>query len=383
MITYMLKHLLLLLVLSPLTILAGNNFKISGKAGLIKNGKVVLMKTAPSVFYDIEIKSDTALIRNYQFLFKGKIGAPQEFKMIFIDSGGNEYITEPFFVNSGNTNISFDSLVGAKLFMNPGYHIEVNSSAINDEYFHKFLPFFQNNNLEIDSFFNKYDSCKSIPDKNVRMNCSIEASGLRKLLKEKRAEVLLEYVRQNPNSDIILWALYTSVKRFGYSATYELVMNESNNQQITAKKKWLEAFLSLYRSKSPGGKFPLSEYIRNRVRSTALDSARLILVDFWFSHCIPCIRQFEKLRELYSAYNTRGFEIIAISTDNEESISYYNELLRQKKYPWIQVLDIAGVESDKISITKFPTSFLLDKDGKIISVDTDLDELEYILSNSL
>lgn len=39
------------------------------------------------------------------------------------------------------------------------------------------------------------------------------------------------------------------------------------------------------------------------------------LIDFWYSHCGPCIEGFPKLKKIYNQFHNRGFDIISISVD--------------------------------------------------------------------
>ena len=62
----------------------------------------------------------------------------------------------------------------------------------------------------------------------------------------------------------------------------------------------------------------------------------------------------------------RGFEIISISTDGTKYLENWKKIIAEQEIKWKQLLDENGVESKKYSITKFPTTFLLDNEGKIL-----------------
>src|SRR5690625_155725 len=44
----------------------------------------------------------------------------------------------------------------------------------------------------------------------------------------------------------------------------------------------------------------------------------LILVDFWATWCAPCIKEQPLLKELYSDYRDRGFNIYGVSLDRNK-----------------------------------------------------------------
>lgn len=51
---------------------------------------------------------------------------------------------------------------------------------------------------------------------------------------------------------------------------------------------------------------------------------KLTLVEFWYSRCGPCRALFPSMRNLHKKFNSKGFEIIGISVDENE----------QRIYPW-------------------------------------------------
>ena len=109
--------------------------------------------------------------------------------------------------------------------------------------------------------------------------------------------------------------------------------------------------------------------------------SKYILIDFWFSSCVPCIRQFPKLKELYKKFHPKGLEIIGISTDRTKDINKWNKVIRKNKINWKHLLDENTVESSRLSINSFPTNFLLNSEGIILKKNVSLDELELLLSD--
>jgi len=107
------------------------------------------------------------------------------------------------------------------------------------------------------------------------------------------------------------------------------------------------------------------------------------LVEFWFSGCSPCIAQFELLKSIYMKYKGKKFAIVAISTDGKEKISEYKKIVKSNNYSWKQILDTGGVRAASINIQKYPTSFLLDENGKIINIDITPDVLDRFLKQNL
>lgn len=136
-----------------------------------------------------------------------------------------------------------------------------------------------------------------------------------------------------------------------------------------------------------GQHFPSIPLMRRDNKRTFLQtrngSEKYIFLDFWFSHCGPCISQFEALKSTYNKFKTKGFEIISISTDKKSDESGWKNAIDKYNLPWKHFWDIDGKESNKLSIDSFPTNFLLDQNGKVIAKNISPSQLNMILSKKL
>ena len=107
---------------------------------------------------------------------------------------------------------------------------------------------------------------------------------------------------------------------------------------------------------------------------------KIVLLDFWASWCGPCRASNRQLVKLYSKYKDKGFEIFAVSLDEEKE--KWKNAVRQDKIKWLQVIDGGGWEAQTArvwNINAIPTSYLIDKEGKLIAMDLDGKQLEKAL----
>lgn len=90
---------------------------------------------------------------------------------------------------------------------------------------------------------------------------------------------------------------------------------------------------------------------------------KYVWIDFWASWCAPCKQAFPHMRDLYAKYKGENFEILGISTDAK--IEPWLSAINTIKNPWPQVWDNKNIMLE-FAVTAFPTSFLIDPNGKII-----------------
>ncbi|WP_316839454.1 TlpA disulfide reductase family protein [Pedobacter gandavensis] len=112
---------------------------------------------------------------------------------------------------------------------------------------------------------------------------------------------------------------------------------------------------------------PVKSFVLNDPEGKAVDFAQFkgkyVWVDFWASWCGPCKKSFPYMRGLYEKYRGPQFEILGISAD--ATIDPWLKILEQIKNPWPQVWDSGNIASE-FTVTAYPTSFLIDPEGRII-----------------
>lgn len=90
---------------------------------------------------------------------------------------------------------------------------------------------------------------------------------------------------------------------------------------------------------------------------------KVLLLEFWATWCMPCIKAFPHLNELKSKFKNSDFEIIAITYEKEETVK--KKLRENPLNTWI------GLNEDKslffeYAIQGIPQTFLVDKSGIIV-----------------
>lgn len=114
----------------------------------------------------------------------------------------------------------------------------------------------------------------------------------------------------------------------------------------------------------------------NTVNLSSL-KGKVVLVDFWASWCSPCRAAIPSVIKLYDKYKAKGFEVFGVSIDSKKVD--WLKAIDHDKIKYTQVMDKDGWNSavaEKYGVYSIPSSFLLDKTGKVIAVDLDGEALE-------
>ena len=112
---------------------------------------------------------------------------------------------------------------------------------------------------------------------------------------------------------------------------------------------------------------------------------KIVLIDFWGSWCGPCLGQMPVLKELYAAYHERGFEVVGVTVDeNRGRLELYLEM---SPVPWTILHERnrgrTHPVADYYSISQYPTMWLVDRQGKVISLNARGARLRQLLATML
>ena len=90
------------------------------------------------------------------------------------------------------------------------------------------------------------------------------------------------------------------------------------------------------------------------------------------------------VKKVYEKYKDKGFDIIGISLDNDET--ELRNFLKENDIPWRQVFSGKGWQSpvaQQYGIYSIPNMWLIDKEGKLISNNARGEKLEIMVVKAL
>jgi cytochrome c biogenesis protein CcmG/thiol:disulfide interchange protein DsbE len=94
---------------------------------------------------------------------------------------------------------------------------------------------------------------------------------------------------------------------------------------------------------------------------------KVTLVNFWATWCSPCKKELPDLVELSKAYAGRGFAVVGVATDRTPNAGeLVSDFVRKYSIPYQVLLSTQEMEDAFSNVREMPTSFLVDRDGKIL-----------------
>lgn len=93
-----------------------------------------------------------------------------------------------------------------------------------------------------------------------------------------------------------------------------------------------------------------------------------VLVLLWASWCSVCKRIMPGLQSVYEDYNSQGFEILAINTTFQDSLSNAINYFQSQGYTYTFLLDRNGDVSREYQLHALPTSVLINPEGIVLDV---------------
>ena len=108
--------------------------------------------------------------------------------------------------------------------------------------------------------------------------------------------------------------------------------------------------------------FTLADFAGRNVTLSSL-RGRAVLVNFWFTKCEPCVVEVPSFEKLAVAEKKRPFTMLAVSVDEDWPTvrSFFHE-----GTPLTVLLDADKKVPARYGTDKFPETFVIDKDGKVL-----------------
>lgn len=116
-------------------------------------------------------------------------------------------------------------------------------------------------------------------------------------------------------------------------------------------------------SRAPDATFTL---LSGQKISTAADlKGKVYLVNFWATSCATCMQEMPQMVETYQRFKGQGLEFVAVAM-NYDPPMYVANYAQTRQLPFKVALDDGSAAKLFGNVQLTPTTFVIDKDGKIL-----------------
>ena len=118
---------------------------------------------------------------------------------------------------------------------------------------------------------------------------------------------------------------------------------------------------NFFRTGSKFDHFKTTDISGNKINTKSL-AGKIIVLNYWFIKCPPCIREMPELNHLVETYKSdSSIVFIAVALDRKDELEKF---LRHTRFDYA-VIDEGRFIADQNRITTFPTNVIIDQKGKI------------------
>ena len=189
---------------------------------------------------------------------------------------------------------------------------------------------------------------------------------------KRRNDNLLNYLLANKTDLAVLMFIdlfprdqHLALHKEIISALYEkypnnpLVLERSKVEKSPANATSVGALAPDLAFENPDGKILKLSNLKGKV----------VLLDFWAGWCRPCRQENPNVVKMYKKYNEKGFEVFSVSLDRDKA--NWTKAIQDDGLLWPNhVSDLKQWQSEAAKIygiSAIPTTFLIDREGRIIA----------------
>jgi thiol-disulfide isomerase/thioredoxin len=91
---------------------------------------------------------------------------------------------------------------------------------------------------------------------------------------------------------------------------------------------------------------------------------KIVFINFWTTWCLACVIEMPSMEKLHQKFKDKDFVMVAINL--QESASRVKQFYKEYKLTFTTLLDTTGDVGAGLGIRSIPTTFILDKNGRIV-----------------
>ena len=327
--------------------------------------KVVLIQSELSK--NGPFRSDTAIVINGRYSFKGKIEQPECYD-IWIAPYSRNTIYIHFVLDNADIKIHTDAEGESSV-----------SGTADNERYQEFKETKKTLSQKLRTTYSTLRTAKAAEPLTKEQESKLKEE--ENNCRQEIEKFTFEFVKKNINNPISLIELYNCITVMSEEKQQELFSGANERtlklpvvEKVQGKIRALrqtavgQPFTDFQMTDPDGQEIALSDYA---------GKGKYVLVDFWASWCKGCVAEIPSIKAEYAKYKDRGLQVVGVSLDaNREA---WLKALNKLDTPWPQMFDARGWECDAAQAYGFssiPQLVLLDPDGKIIARNIHGEELQ-------
>ena len=107
----------------------------------------------------------------------------------------------------------------------------------------------------------------------------------------------------------------------------------------------------------------------NKVDNSIFKENKVTLVNVWATWCGPCVNELPEIQKVYSELKDQGIGVVGIVADGNDAKDTAKELIELESLKYKMIIPDSNLEKNLISTLRgFPTSYVVDSEGKILGV---------------
>jgi thiol-disulfide isomerase/thioredoxin len=108
-----------------------------------------------------------------------------------------------------------------------------------------------------------------------------------------------------------------------------------------------------------------AEALKGGAATLAASRGKVVLLNFWATWCPPCRSEMPSIEALSKKMKGKNFTIMAISVGEDKAI--VEKFIAEQKYSYPIFLDPSNALGTAFNASSIPTTYLIDKQGKVIA----------------
>ena len=211
-----------------------------------------------------------------------------------------------------------------------------------------------------------------VPEKST---LNLRVNKLDHALKVSGSDVVLNSIKNVRNRFFFREDASDNEKKFSNTFSSDIIKSMNNikkyakkrdvaaiNTKKVTKEKKTTGMLNDYTGKLTIQDFTLKD-LSNNTHSLSQYKGKVVLLNFWASWCPPCVHEMPSMSQLSAKFKNKPFSILALNLG--ESSQSMQKFINKYHIKFPILLDPGKSQAKKWNVYAFPTSFIIDKKGKI------------------